>query len=40
MGPAIDNIDSEESEDEDAAEGAKKNPLMQQINLTKMKVTA
>ncbi len=39
MGPAVDNIDSDEDEDQEAAEAAKKNPMMQQINETKFKVT-
>ena len=39
MGPAIDYIDSEDSQDEEAIEAAKKSPLMQQINQTSLKVT-
>ena len=39
MGPAIDKIDSDEEEVDNINE-VKENPIMQQINETKMKVTA
>jgi hypothetical protein len=39
MGPAIDKIDSDE-EEVDNIDEVKENPIMQQINETKMKVTA
>jgi hypothetical protein len=39
MGPAIDNIDSDDNE-EDLATIVKPTPLIQQINESKLKVTA
>ena len=39
MGPAIDKIDSDEEEVDNINE-VKENPIMHQINETKMKVTA
>ena len=40
MGPAIDNIDSDENEDDLLENQLQSTPLMQQINQSKLKVTA